>query len=221
MLGTIDFIAMGAWIVVIVIALIFFGVLFWKYLKCENKTNSQIAFCIIFLAFALARAIFFYGDYFVVDLVLDDYIHHMPLLKLANLCNLLSLGFLIIVSEYAVFKGKNYYIFTVGFLIVFIISMAVQDYYQVQLFAGLAFYFSIFIPISWVYLGVKLPAARRNALFIFTGFLVLGAGMILVSVGITESFALTLSELYLISAALQAAGLLIMGLGVKRFYFPE
>ncbi len=221
MLENIDSIAIGVWIAVILIALGIFCGLFLLYLKTAERTKVQLAFCLMFLCFALSRAVLVYGDYFVVDLVLDDYINHMEILKIANMFNLLGLGFLIVVSEYAVFKGKDYFVFTIGFSVVTTIAMILQDYYQVQAVAGYAFYFAVFIPISWVYLGVKLPHARKNAMLILFGFLILGAGLILLSIGITEFLTLSLNELYLLSAALQVVGLLVMGLGVKRFYFPK
>lgn len=219
MLENIDFIALGFWIVVIAISLGLFVVLFWKYLKVEQRTKVQLAFCLMFLSLAIGRAFLVYADYFIVNLIPAEYINYIEIWKLANLFQLLGLGFLIVVSEYAVFKGKDYFLFSIGFSIVVVIAMVLVEFYTVQLIATMAVAFAAFIPISWIYLALKLPQTRKNTLLVFLGFLVLGAGLILLSINLVGVLPLTLNEVYLISAVLQIPGLLIMGFGVKRLYF--
>ncbi len=221
MLGNIDLISIGFWITGIAIAAGLALILFWKYEKFEDKTKVQLAFCLFFLSLAIGRSILVYADYFIVKLVPNDYMYHIELWKVVNLFQLLGLGFLILVSEYAVFKNKDYYIFSIGFGIVVTIAMLLQDFILIQMVSIGAVAFAAFIPISWIYLAIKLPQTRTNTMTVFIGFLIFGAGLILLNIGVVEGLPISISDAYLISAILQVPGLIIMGLGVKRLYFAE
>jgi len=219
MLENIDLVAITVWIIGIAASAGIFLILFWKYVKIEDRTKAQLAFCLMFLSLAIGRAFLMYADYFLVNLVPDDYIYHIEIWKLANLFQLLGLGFLILVSDYAVFKGKDYYLFSIGFAIVVTVSMLLTDFYVVQLVATSAVAFAAFIPISWIYIGYKLPQTRRKSMLIFLGFLIFGGGLILLSINIAGGLPISIHEIYLTSAVLQLLGLIIMGIGVKRLYF--
>lgn len=219
MLENIDLVAISFWIIVIAASAGIFLILLWKYVKVEDKTKVQLAFCLMFLSLAIGRAFLMYADYFIVNLVPNDYVNHVEIWKWANFFQLLGLGFLILVSDYAVFRGKDYYLFSIGFAIVVTISMLLTDFYLVQMVATAAVAFAVFIPISWIYLAFKLPQTRRNTMLILFGFALFGGGLILLSINVAGGLPISIHEIYLASAILQLPGLIIMGIGVKGLYF--
>lgn len=218
-----DWVAIGFWIGVIVITFGIFLVLFQKHLKFTEKTKNQLAFCLVFLCLGIGRSILVYSDYFLTELDLNAYVTFQDIWKIANLFEIAGLGFLILVSEYAVFKGKDYFVFIIGFTIVVIIAMfIIQDFFLAQTISVAAIGFAAFIPISYVYLAVKLPMARRNVIVLLTGFLVFGFGLILISAGFVNLLGIeNIHLIYLFSAIVQIPGLLIMAVAVKRMYFTE
>ena len=217
-----DWVAIGFWIVVVILS---FGIslfFFQKYLKFAEKTKIQLAFCLVFLCLAIGRAILVYSDYVLTSLVVDEYVNFQTIWKVANFFELAGLGFLLLVSEYAVFKGRDYFVFIIGFSsIVFIAMLIIQDFFLAQTFSVTAIAFAAFIPISHIYLAIKLPMERRNVFFLLTGFLIFGVVLILISAGITSLLGGDEHLIYLISAIVQIPGLLIMAIAIKRIYFAE
>ena len=125
-----DWVAIGFWIGVVVISFGISFLLFQKYLKFTEKTKIQLAFCLMFLCLAIGRFILVYSDYILTGLDLNAYVTFQTIWKIANFFEIAGLGFLILVSEYAVFKGKDYYVFIIGFTIVVIVAFfLIQDFF--------------------------------------------------------------------------------------------
>ncbi len=213
----IDWISFGLFIVVIIVTLGIALFLLQKYMKLEDKNNNQLAFCLVFLFLGLGRIFLVYFDYFLTALNPKDYATHTNMWKLATILLLIGVGFLILTSEHALWKGKDYYVFFIGFIIVVSIAMAVPDFEMAQSLSTGAVAFGAFIVLSYMYLAIKLPHARKNILLIFTGFIIYGAALIFLSVFVVDPTIIHLS--YLISAIIKIPGLLIIGLGVKKMYF--
>jgi hypothetical protein len=217
----IDWVAIGFWIGVIAISFGISFVFFQKRLKITEKTKIQLSFCLVFLCLAIGRAILVYSDYFLTGLDLNAYTTFQTIWKIANLFEIAGLGFFILVSEYAVFKGKDYYVFIIGFTIVVVIAMAlIQDFFLAQTVSVAAVAFAAFIPISYLYLAIKLPMTRRNILILLIGFLIFGFGLILISAGFVNLLGVENIHLtYLLSAIVQIPGLLVMAIIINRMYF--
>jgi hypothetical protein len=218
-----DWVAIRIWIGVVVISFGISFAFFQKHLKFTEKTKIQLAFCLVFLCLAIGRGILIYSDYFLTELDLNAYITFQTVWKIANLFEIAGLGFLILVSEYAVFKGKDYFVFIIGFTIVVTIAMGIiQDFFLAQTVSVAAIAFAAFIPISYIYLAVKLPMTRRNIVLLLIGFLVFGFGLVLISAGFVNLLGIGNIHLtYLFSAIVQIPGLLIMAIAIKRMYFAE
>lgn len=218
-----DWVAIGFWKAGVVLTLGISLLFFLKYFKSTEKTRNQLAFCFVFLCLAIGRAILAYSDYFITGLDLNAYQSFQLIWKVATLFEIVGLGFLIIVSEYAVFRGKDYYVFIIGYTIIVIISMfIIQDFFLAQLVSVAAVGFAAFIPISYIYLAIKLPMARRNITMLLLGFIIFGFGLVLISAGIVNLLGLeNIHLLYLVSAIVQIPGLLIMAIAIKRMYFVE
>lgn len=213
----IDWLAIAVFAVVVAVS-IGFGVYFLrKYISYEDKNKNQLAFSLVFLFLGIGRIFLVYFDYGLTQLnqaVYEDYAFWW---KLATFFLLVGVGAFIWVSEYALWKGKDYFVFFIGFCVVVSIAMFIPDFEQSQAFSTWAVAFGAFILISYLYLAIKLPLARKNIALIFMGFVIYGAALILLSVFLTTP-GIT-HEIYLISAIIQIPGLLITGLGVKRMYF--
>ena len=217
-----DWIAIGVWISLVIITFGISLVLFLKRFKFTEKTKIQLAFCFFFLSLGIGRAILVYADYFITELIIEQYLYNQVIWKIANFFVIMGLGFLILVSEYAVFKGKDYYLFTIGYAIVIIIAIFfIQDFYTVQNFTSGAVGFAAFIPISYIYLAIKFPMVRRNVILLLGGFLIFGVGLLLISAGIVFVLGGDIHLIYLFSAIVQIPGLLIMAIAIKRMYFSE
>ncbi len=221
LVGLIDWIAIGLYIVVAAIALGIFLFLFRKYLTFEEKNRNQLAFCLVFLCFGIGRILLTYFDYFLTEMNPADYVNHQEMWKLATLFELAGLGFLILVSDYAVFKGKDYYGFFIGFVIVICVGLFYPEFLTAQNIIVGALLFAIFIPLSWIYLAVKLPDLRGSIALIFIGFIIFGMGLLLMASGIVAAlvFLIDNHSLYLLSAIIQIPGLIILAIGINRMYF--
>ncbi|HUX97976.1 MAG TPA: hypothetical protein VMV49_00335 [Candidatus Deferrimicrobium sp.] len=220
----IDLIAIGVWITVAIISLGIFLFFIDRYLKFKEKNRIQLAFCLIFLCLGIGRLLLIYFDYFLTGLEISAYDEFQLMWKTAILFEMVGIGFLILVSEYAVWKGKDFYSFFIGFLIVVCIGMCIPDFFLGQMIIVYALIFAVFIPISYIYLAIKLPKpSRSNIIMVFIGFIIFGGGLLLISAGVVEwlAFLIDNHSLYLISAIVQIPGLLFLALGIKRMYFTE
>ena len=217
----IDFIAIGFWIAGSVLAIAVALFLLKKYYDSDERNRVKLAFSLIFLTLGISRLLLMYFDYFLTGLNPALYTNYQFYWRIATLFQLIGLGFLILVSEYAVFQGKDYYLFFIGFLIILIVGMAVQDFVLSQNIVVYAVVFAAFIPISWIYLAWKLPLARKNTVLIIVGFLIFGFGLILLSINIVEMLApiMDIHTDYLLAAIIQIPGLLLFAWGIKRYYF--
>jgi len=218
-----DWVAIGFWSCVLAITFGVFSILFQKYTEFKEKTKNQFAFCLVFLCLGIGRNLLIYFDYFLTELNVGRYADFQVLWKFANLFELAGLGFLILVSEYAVFKGKDYYLFFIGFAILVAVGLFfIQDFFLAQSVTVAAVGFTAFIPISYIYMAIKLPMARRNVLILLIGFLIFGAGLMLMSAGVVDLLGIGyIHILYLLSAIIQIPGLLLIAVGIKRMYFTE
>ncbi|MHA1649245.1 MAG: hypothetical protein ACTSYB_03545 [Candidatus Helarchaeota archaeon] len=219
----VDEIAFGFWIVVIILFLSSALILLQKYIKSEERNKVKLAFCFMFLCLGLSRIFLVYFDYFLTELNPMVYENYQFMWKLANSFELAGLGFLIIVSEYAVFQGKDYYLFILGFTVVVIIGLLIPDFFLSQNVLVYAVAFAAFIPLSWIYLAIKLPPTRKNTILIFIGFVLFGIGLIFLSVAVVEAMApiIDIHRLYLLSAILQIPGIIILAIGIKKMYFAR
>ena len=213
----IDWAAITVFIVVIILS-IMIGVFFLrKYISYEEKNKNQLAFSLVFLFLGIGRILLVYFDYGVTQLNPALYESNAFWWKLATLFLLVGFGALIWTSEYALWNGKDYFVFFIGFCIVVTIAMAIPNFELSQAFSTYAIAFGGFILVSYLYLAIKLPSARKNIAMILVGFAIYGGALILLSVFL-ETSGMT-HEIYLISAVVQMPGILIMGLGAKGMYF--
>ncbi|MHA1264860.1 MAG: hypothetical protein ACTSRS_06450 [Candidatus Helarchaeota archaeon] len=218
-LDLVDWTAIILFIIVVIISITIALIFFLKYVHWRERNNNQLAFGILFLCLGIGRSFLIYFDYFLTHLNPAEYENYQIVWKLATLFLLIGLGTLILVSEHAVLEGKDYYIFFIGFAIITCGVMIVPDFILSQTLGTAAIAFAVFIPISYIYLAIKLPPSRKNIALIFTGFIIYGAGLILLSVFLVDPN--TIHIVYVISALIQISGLIIFGIGAKRMYFPS
>jgi membrane-associated HD superfamily phosphohydrolase len=220
---SIDWIAIGFWIIFIIISLVCSLIFFQKYLKSQERNKNQLALCLLFLCIGIGRLLLIYFDYFLTELNPGDYINHILMWKLANLIQLAGVGFLILISEYAVWKGKDYYVFFIGMTITVTIGMFYPEFSTAENIFTTAMFFAVIIPFCWVYLAIKLPNLRRKILLIFIGFIIYGFGMIMLGLTIVQalSFLMDIHSIYLLSPIIQIPGSIIFAIGLKRMYFSQ
>jgi hypothetical protein len=102
------------------------------------------------------------------------------------------------------------------------IAFVVQDFLLSQDLLSYALFFAVFIPISYIYLAIKLPKlARKNVFLMLIGFILFILFDMMLSAGIAPILGIDIHYLYLISAICQSPSLLILAGGVKRLYFTE
>ncbi|MHA1132344.1 MAG: hypothetical protein ACTSQI_15535 [Candidatus Helarchaeota archaeon] len=215
----IDYITIGIWVGVICVTLGIFLILLHKYLSYSETNKNQLAFCIMFFCLGLSRIFLLYFDYFLTELNPAEYINYATVWKVATSFLLIGVGFLILVSEHALWKGKDYFLFFIGFAIVVTLSMIVPNFELSQTLSTAAIGFAAFIILSYLYLAYKLPQARKNTMLMLLGLIIYGVALILVSVFIAEPS--IIHWLYFCSALIQIPGLLLFGFGVKCMYFSE
>lgn len=216
-IGFLDWIAIGVFGVVAAELILFGSIFFLKYYQKEERNKNQLAFGIMFVLLGIGRIILIVFDYFLTGLDQDLYETHQFTWKLATFFLLVGLGTLILVSEHAVWGGKDFYLFSIVFGILTAISMIIWDFKTSQAFGTMAVVCAIFIPISYIYLAIKLPPMRKNIALIFIGFVIYGVALILMSVFLVDPA--SISIIYLVSACLQVPGIFIFGVGIKRMYF--
>ena len=121
--------------------------------------------------------------------------------------------------EKGVFKGKDFYILLICFSLLFAYGVIQPDVYITLDFIFFALVFAILIPIGYLYLAIKLPAARKNITLIFVGFFIFGMAVMMVNPDFIVSFPTLIHELYFLSSVIQIPGYIIFAIGVKRMYF--
>lgn len=221
-LQTVDWVAIGFWILLVCIEFGIFLMFFQKYLKWKEKNKVQLAFCLVFLCLSLGRIFLIYFDYGLTDLNVANYILYQNWWKLAILFYILGIGFLFLTSEYRVFRGKDYFLFFIGFSIMVCFAFVVQDFFLSQDLLTYALFFAVFIPISYLYLAIKLPKlARKNVFLMLIGLILYLLFDLILSAGIAPILGIDIHYLYLISAICQSPSLLILAWGIKRLYFTE
>ena len=225
-LAPIDTIAIGVWICLVAVQLGIFLLLFSKYLKSSEKNNIKLAISLTFIFLAIGGSCFIFFDYYFTQLEPSLYETHQLIFKIATVFQLSGFGFLFLVSEHRVFKGKDYFIFFWGFLGLLVAAMVVSDFVLTETLINLAFIFAVFIPISYIYLAIKLPgAARNNILLILFGIIIFTVGMVLnlldviVAIEQLTGSAVVIHYLYLISPILQMGGLIVAAKGFNGLYF--
>lgn len=215
----IDWIAIGLLIGYTVISLGFFWLFLSHFRTSGEKNKIQLAFIIFFLCMGISRVLLIYFDYFLTHLDSTEYINFILYWKIALVFQFIGIGSIIFAAENGVFKGKDLYIFLIGFIILLCVGLLHPDFVVTQTIVVLVLAFAIFIPVSYLYLAYKLPAARRNIVLIFVGFLIFGLGIMVVSPDLLKTFPAMIHELYLLSILIQIPGYVVFAFGIKRMYF--
>ena len=180
----------------------------------------------------LGRIVFIFFDYIFTLHQLSLYQTYQNIWKLASFFILIGFGFLIIVSEYRLFKGKDLYVFFWGFLIVAILGLIAPYFVWAENLINLAILFALFIPIGYIYLAIKLPGEIRKGIVVaLIGIIIFVISLIINKIEIMESFAALISsfiaipylinDLYLMAAVLQTIGVVITYFGFKIMYFDN
>jgi hypothetical protein len=213
------FVWLGMGIFVGIIVLSFGCFLFFlsKYRKSEERTKIQVAFLIFFLCLGIVRSILLYYDYLYNVMEIQE----LVIWKISNIFLMGGIGSIIFASENGVFKGKDFYGFLIGFLILFSISIVYPDIPLSQSFMLSAMIFALFIPISYIYLAYKFPVSRKNIVLMFAGFGIFIVGLFSALSAVVEMYTAVLNELYLIGAIIQAVGFSLFAIGIKRMYFAR
>lgn len=217
----VDGIAIGCWIGFVGVAYSIFGMLLRKYIKFEGKTNLQVAYLLVFALVGIGRMLLIYFDYGLTHLNIAEYSNYQVYWKIATLFFLGGLGFILLTSEYAVFRGKDYYVFFIGFVTVVGAGMLTLDFVTAQIIIGYGLLFAAFIPISYIYLAGKLPSIRKNIALGLIGFILFIGFDIFLSSFVIVLLPFGISYAYLISAIFQTVGLFLLGLGVNRMAFTK
>ncbi len=225
-LAPIDTIAIGIWICLVAVELGIFLLLFSKYLKSSEKNNIKLGICLIFIFLAIGGIFFIFFNYYFTQLESDLYETHQFIWKVAAIFQLSGFGFLFLVSEYRVFHGKDYFVFFWCFLGLSVAGMSVRDFVLTENLINYALIFAAFIPMSYIYLAIKLPGAfRNNILLILFGIIIFTVGMILnipdivIAIEQWTGNADVIHYIYLISPILQIGGLIVAVKGFNGLYF--
>ena len=216
-LNVFDWLGMGIFVGITVLALGCFLFFFAKYRKSEEKTKIQVAFLIFFLCLGIVRGILLYYDYRYLVMEIQE----LVALKISNIFLMGGVGSVIFASENGVFKGKDFYGFLIGFLILFSLSIVYPDASMAQGFMLLAMLFAVFIPISYIYLAYKFPVSRKNIVLMFVGFGIFIIGLFSAFTPVVETYGAIAHELYFIGAIVQAVGFSLFTIGIKRMYFAR
>ncbi len=217
----IDWVAISIWLLGVGIAIGVFIILIRNYRNSEERTRIKLAFCLIFLCLGLARIFLVYFDYWLTGLNPVNYDAHQAFWRFAMLFYFAGLGFLILTSENRVFQGRDYYVFSLGYSIGIIICLVIPDFAASQNALNYVVIFAAFIPISYIYLAVKLPMARKNITILFIGITLFMVFNFILSADVVSTLGISASVLYFICAIFQTLGITILGVGIKRMYFTS
>lgn len=220
-MSVIDGLAIGVFSAFVALSFGFFVFFYLRYRKAEEKTKIQVALLIFFLCWGIGRTLLIYFDYVLTQLDPLEVVDHLDFWKIADIFLMVAFGSIIFASENAVFKGKDYYAFLIGYLIFFSIGIASFDVLIADSFMVFAMLFAGFIPLSYIYLAYKYPLSRKVIALLFIGFTMFIVGMLMAFTTIVEMFLPVIHELYLISAVTQILGFSVYALGVKRMYFAH
>ncbi|NVM30571.1 MAG: hypothetical protein HWN65_17150 [Candidatus Helarchaeota archaeon] len=229
---TIDMISLGLWIVFVALNVVLFVFFIQKYRNLSEKGKMKFAICLIFLCLAIGRGLYVYFDYFFANLdynTITTSVEYLSYWKIASVFHLAGFGFLFLVSEYKVFKGKDVFIFFWGYLALSVAALFIDNFHFMQALISWSLLFAGFIPFGYLYLAIKMPGAvRRNILLLFIGVAVFAIGMLFMSIIVLDVVALYLLQVnpmdlihyfYLISPILQIPGMLIFSKGFVGLFF--
>jgi hypothetical protein len=220
-MSVIDGLAIGVFLTFVALSFGCFVFFYLSYRKSEEKTKIQVALLIFFFCWGIARALLIYFDYVLTQLNPLEVVNYLIFWKISCLFLMGAFGSIIFASENAVFKGKDYYAFLIGYLIFFSIGIASFDVLIADSFMLFAMMFAGFIPLSYIYLAYKYPTARKEIVLLFIGFAMFCLGVLMAFTTVVEMFLPMIHELYLISAVIQILGFSIYALGNKRMYFAR
>jgi hypothetical protein len=220
-MNVIDWIAIGFYFGFIALSFGCFLFFSLNYRKLGEKTKIQLAFLIFFLCWGIASSILLYFDYFLTELNPVEGLNHLLIWRISSIFIMGGLGTVIFASENGVFKGKDYYVFLIGYLIFFCIGIFHPDVLIAETFMLLAMGFALFIPISYIYLAYKFPAARKNIALEFVGFVIFAIGIVMAFAPVVEAFLPLIHELYLMSAIIQILGFSLFAISINRMYFAR
>ncbi|MHA1269624.1 MAG: hypothetical protein ACTSPY_07520 [Candidatus Helarchaeota archaeon] len=216
------------WIIVICTIFGIFFVLFPKYLKFKNRNNIQLSYCLVCICLGIGRIIFIFFDYYFTKLNLSIHGYYHDIWRIATLFHLAGFGFIFVVSEYAIFKGKDYFILLISYIVIIIISMFMPDLTMSQDLLTFAFLISLFIPISYLYLAIKLTGKTRfYILLMFIGVIIFALTYYILSVDVIEAISNltgnpdTYLYIYLIIPIIQIFALISFGIGTNKIYFKK
>ena len=225
-LAPIDTIAIGIWICLVAIQLGIFLLFLSKYLKSDDKNNIKLAISLIFIFLAIGTIVFIFFDYYYTQLEHSLYEKYHLIWKIGIIFQLTGFGFFFLVSEYRVFHGKDYFIFFWCFLGFFIVAIIVVDFLLSQILINFALIFVIFIPISYIYLAIKLTGEpRSNIILILFGVIIFTIGMainlfdVVVALEHLTGNPDTIHYLYLFAPILQIIGLILVAKGFNGLFF--
>ncbi|MHA1229067.1 MAG: hypothetical protein ACTSRP_00295 [Candidatus Helarchaeota archaeon] len=224
----IDFIAISFWICVIIVLFMISGYLFYKYTRDPDRNKIQLSFFLVFLFIGIGRILLVYFDYNLIMLDVDLYSEYQIYWKIATIFQLAGFGFLFLVTEYAVFKNKDYYIFFWGFLITTIVGMLIQDFTLSQVVVSYALVFAAFIPLSYIYLAIKMPGESKKWIIImFIGVVIFALSLLILMVNFVDFMKVFLGNadiihyIYLVSPVIQILGVIIFANGIYNMYFKK
>ena len=220
-MSVIDGLAIGVFSAFVAITFGCFVFFYLRYRKAEEKTKIQVSLLTFFFCWGIARVLLIIFDYVLTQLDLELVTENLVFWKISCIFLMVAFGSIIFASENAVFKGKDYYAFLIGYLIFFSIGIASFDVVIADSFMVFAMMFAGFIPLSYIYLGYKYPTARKDITLLFVGFALFCFGMLMAFRTAVEMFLPVIHELYLISAIVQIVGFSIYALGNKRMYFAH
>ena len=212
-------------IILVAVKFIFSLLLFRKYY--ENKENRLIlAFAVLFLLIGIGRIFFIYFDYFLTNFDSTLYIMYGGYWKLASIFPFIGFIFVVFMAEKEIYKAKTKYLVGIFGLVFIVISMVIPDLGLAQVIGGIPTVIALlFIPISYLYLGIISEGEiRKKSFIIFIGITVYLLGYIILAEVLLDVFIMLFvaPEIYMryilhvVSIGFKLVGIIILISGFMR-----
>ena len=201
--------------------------MFLKYIyskKSEiNSTRNRLylLYGFFLILFMVGRIFLFIFDYYLTGFEYSN-ISALDFLiwKIGISFQMFGYATILSLMEYRILKQKDYYILVILYFLFYIIAMISSNLEDAGIYTVVAAFFSFFIPIGYLYIGIKSEQKiRRKAFLIFLGFMIFFSAMIFdlepVILPLMNALNITRIQVFIFVNILKTGAIILFFLGFK------
>ena len=182
----------------------------------EHKDYFPMFYFVAFLFLSIGRLFLAIFDV-ITEFDSNNYtLENFVIWKIGTAFQLCAWGLFFIVIEKKAMKGRDKYILFILYAVFCIIGVALNDIVLATNLIVVAFFFSIYIPVAYLYIVVVSDGAvRKKAMYAFLGFLIVLIGALLTGETVIDLFGIERILMHPISYIVKAIGSIFLYLGFK------